>query len=350
MEEIKKPGVQATLGCTFGLAFAALVLLVPPASAQNSETSFAGKRVHMLVGSAPGGGYDTFTRTIAGHIGKHLPGNPSVIVENMPGAGSLVATNHLYNVAPKDGTVVAGINPQIATLPLVKPEGVRYDPAKLVWLGSALRDTNVGLVWHSMKATSLDDAMKEEWIVGGSGGATTTFPTFLNATLGTKFKLIAGYKGAREALLAMERNETNANIGITWPSLKATQPGWIQDNRIRVVVQFGMKPIPELASVPVISKYAKSEDQLAAMNLVFARQEFGRPYAGPPGLSPQMTAIWRAAFDATMADPEFRAEAAKRKLDIDPLDGKSIETLVQTLHKTSPAVIDKVKEFLADAE
>ena len=350
MEKIRKSRVSAVLGCAVGLASAALVLPMPPAAAQGGEISFAGKRVHMLVGSAPGGGYDTFTRTIAAHIGRHLPGTPPVIVENMPGAGSLLMTNHLYNVAPKDGTVVGGVNPQVATLPLVKPEGVRFDPTKLTWLGSALRDTNIGLAWHATGIESFDEAFTREMIVGGSGGATTTFPTFLNAILGTKFKLISGYKGTREALLAMERNETDSNVGITWPSLKATQPGWLKENKVRILVQFGMKAHPELPTVPLISKYAKNDEQMSAMNLVFARQEFGRPYAGPPGLSPEVTAVWRKAFDATMADPEFLAEAGKRKLDIDPLDGRSIETLIAGLHKTPKPILDRVKEFLADSD
>lgn len=311
------------------------------------DMPWKGKQIIMILGSAPGGGYDTFARTIAPHLGHHLPGQPTIVIQNMPGAGSLLATNHLYNVAARDGSVIGGLNPQLATEPLVRPERAKYDPRKLSWIGSALRETHVALAWHTSPVKTFDDLFQHELIVAGSGGATDTFPIFLNSLLNTKFKVIAGYKGTREGMLAMERGEATGNGGTTWASLKATQAQWLQEGKIRVILQYGLTKHPELPNVAWIYDYAKSDDDKAAMNLVFARQEFGRPYAGPPEMPPAILALYRKAFDETMTDKAFLAEAEKRKLDLDPIDGDAIQKLVDELYKTSPAVIDRVKDILA---
>jgi tripartite-type tricarboxylate transporter receptor subunit TctC len=311
------------------------------------DMPWKGKPIIMILGSAPGGGYDTFARTIAPHLGRHLPGQPTIVIQNMPGAGSLLATNHLYNVAARDGSVIGGLNPQLATEPLVRPERAKYDPRKLSWIGSALRETHVALAWHTAPVKTFDDLFQHELIVAGSGGATDTFPNFLNSLLNTKFKVIAGYKGTREGMLAMERGEATGNGGTTWASLKATQAQWLQEGKIRVILQYGLTKHPELPNVSWIYDYAKSDDDRAAMNLVFARQEFGRPYAGPPDLPPAILALYRKAFDETMTDKAFLAEAEKRRLDLDPIDGEAIQKLVDELYKASPAVVDRVKDILA---
>ena len=311
------------------------------------DMPWKGKQIIMILGSAPGGGYDTFARTVAPHLGRHLPGQPTIVIQNMPGAGSLLATNHLYNVAPRDGSVIGGLNPQLATEPLVRPERAKYDPRKLSWIGSALRETHVALAWHTSPVKTFDDLFKTELIVAGSGGATDTFPNFLNSLLNTKFKVIAGYKGTREGMLAMERGEATGNGGTTWASLKATQAQWLQEGKIRVILQYGLSKHPELPNVPWIYDYAKTDDDKAAMNLVFARQEFGRPYAGPPELPPAILALYRKAFDETMQDQAFLADAEKRRLDLDPITGDAIQKLVDELYKASPAVVDRVKDILA---
>lgn len=311
------------------------------------DMPWKGKQITMILGSAPGGGYDTFARTVAPHLARHLPGQPTIVIQNMPGAGSLLATNHLYNVAPRDGTVIGGLNPQLATEPLVRPERAKYDPRKLGWIGSALRETHVALAWHTSPVKTFDDLFQHELIVAGSGGATDTFPNFLNSLLNTKFKVIAGYKGTREGMLAMERGEATGNGGTTWASLKATQAQWLQEKKINVILQYGLTKHPELPTVAWIYDYAKTPDDKAAMNLVFARQEFGRPYAGPPDLPPAILALYRKAFDETMTDKAFLAEAEKRKLDLDPIDGDAIQKLVDELYQASPAVIDRVKDILA---
>jgi tripartite-type tricarboxylate transporter receptor subunit TctC len=333
---------MGVLGLAGGLAG---LLATAPAAAQ--DMPWKGKPITMVLGSAPGGGYDTFARTIAPHLGRHLPGRPTIIIQNMPGAGSLLATNHLYNVAARDGSVIAGLNPQLATEPLVRPERAKYDPRKLSWIGSALRETHVALAWHTSPVKTFDDVFKHELIVAGSGGATDTFPLFLNSLLNTKFKVIAGYKGTRQGMLAMERGEATGNGGTTWASLKATQGQWLKEGKIRVILQYGLSKHPELPNVPWIYDYAKSAEDKAAMNLVFARQEFGRPYAGPPELPPAILALYRQAFDATMKDPAFLADAEKRKLDLDPITGDAIQKLVDNLYTAPPAVIERVKDILA---
>lgn len=330
-----------------GLRLAALsVLCMLGAAASAEEASFRGKQVTMIVGTTPGGGYDAFTRLIAAHIGRHLPGQPAIVVQNMPGAGSVVLANHIYNIAPKDGTVIGAVNPQIVTEPLMRPERVKYDPSRMLWIGSALRETHIAIAWHTSAVTRLDDLFTTELLVAGTGGATDTFPTFLNGLLGTRFKVISGYPGMKEGLLAMEQGEVQGNGGITWASLKATQGEWLRDGKVRLIVQYGLAKHPDLASVPWIYDYAKTPEQRAAMNLVFARQEFGRPYVAPPGLPPIVVAALRRGFDDTMTDPEFLADAARRAIDIDPVGGAAIQTLIEEIYKTPKAVVARVKEII----
>lgn len=331
------------VGSLLGLSGA---LVLSPVMAQEAALPWKNKPIQMVVGSAPGGGYDAFARIVAPHLGRHLPGQPTIVIQNMPGAGSLLATNHLYNVAPRDGSVIGGLNPQLATEPLVRPDRAKYDPRKLSWIGSTLRETHVALAWHTSPVKSFDDVFTQELILAGSGGATDTFPNFLNILLNTKFKVVSGYKGTREGMLAMERGEVTGNGGTTWASLKATQGQWLEEGKVRVILQYGLSKHPELPNVPWIYDYAKTADDRAAMNLVFARQEFGRPYAGPPELPAPILAMLRQAFDATMKDPVFLAEAEKRKLDLDPITGDEIQKLVDDLYSSSPDVVARVKVIL----
>jgi tripartite-type tricarboxylate transporter receptor subunit TctC len=326
----------------------ALISGAATAAASAEETSFKGKQVTLFVGTTAGGGYDTFTRTIGPHFRRHLPGQPNVVVQNMPGAGSVVLANHLYNIAPKDGTAIGNVNPQIVIEPLMRPGRVKYDPTKMAWIGSALRETHVSIAWYTTPIKTFDDLFQHELLVAGTGGATDTFPTFVNGLLGTKFKIIDGYPGMKEGMLAMERGEVHGNGGITWASAKATIGEWLLQKKVRVFVQYGLVKHPELSDVPWIYDYAKTADDRAAMNMVFARQEYGRPYVAPPGLAPATVETLRRAFDATMKDPEFLADAEKRKLDIDPITGERAQEIIADLFKTPPAVVERVKAILGD--
>src|SRR3954453_14614580 len=220
--------------CAFALA-AIGALLAQSSAAAAQEPYFKDEQIRLIVGSAPGGGYDAYGRLLATHIRRHIPGNPTVIVQNMPGAGSLVLANYLYNVAPKDGTAFGAVNALLATDPLMYPERVKFDPRQFRWRGSALKENHVGLTWHTSPVQSFDDLFNKELIVAGTGGATNLYPVLTNAILGTKIKMIPGYQGTKQGMLAMERGEVGGNVGITWASLKATNTSWLQEDKIRVI-------------------------------------------------------------------------------------------------------------------
>jgi tripartite-type tricarboxylate transporter receptor subunit TctC len=257
-----------------------------------------------------------------------------------------VLANYLYNVAPRDGTTFGALNALVATDPLLYPERVKFDPRQFRWLGSALRENHVGVVWHTSPVKTLDDVLRQELIVAGTGGATNLYPIFVDAVLGTKIKMIPGYQGTKQGLLAMERGEVAGNVGITWASVKATNGTWLREGKIRVFVQFGLKPHPELPKVSWIYDYARNADDRAAMDLAFGNQEFGRPFVAPPGVPDAVVEVLRTAFEETLRDPDFVAEAEKRQVDLDFTSGAEIQSLIGTIYKSSPAVVERVRHIL----
>ncbi len=327
----------------------ALPALMQPAAAQDAAAFYKDKTLRMIVGSAPGGGYDAYTRLIVEHLRKHIPGNPTIVVQNMPGAGSLIATNYIANVAPKDGTVIGAVNGLIATDLLIYPERTKFDPRNLQWIGSALRENHVGVARSDSPVKTFDDAFKQELIVSGTGGSTNSYPVLTNAVLGTKFKVVSGYNGTAAGLLAVERGEVDGNVGITWASVKATQSARLREGKLKVFVQFGLKKHAELPDVAWIFDYTHNAADRAALNLVLGNQEFGRPYIAPQGTPDSVVAILRKAFDETMADPEFLADAERRKLDIDPTSGVEIQSIIEELHRAPPEVIARIKPIFDQA-
>jgi tripartite-type tricarboxylate transporter receptor subunit TctC len=261
---------------------------------------------------------------------------------------SLPVANNLFTVAPKDGTVIGAVNPQIASEALLSPERARFDARQFVWIGSTLREVQVMVARGDAPVKTFDDAFKTVLILGGSGGATDTFPTLTNAVLGTKFKVVAGYPGTREVNLALERGEVQGNGAITWASIKATMTELLANKQINVLAQFGLQKHPELPDVPQVLSYAKTPDDEAALLLLFATQEFGRPYIAPPGLPAPIAEALRSSFMATMKDPEFREMAKQRRLDLDPVSGEEIQALVEKLYASSPATIERVRNVFAD--
>src|SRR4051794_37154269 len=323
-----------------------LAIAIPSAAAQDASAPFKDKQIRLIVGSAPGGGYDAYGRLIAAHVRRHLPDNPTIIVQNMPGAGSLVLANYLYNVAPKDGTVFGAVNALIATDPMMYPERVKFDPRQFRWLGSALKENHVGLSWHTSPVKTFDDLFKQELIVGGTGGATNLYPVLTNAIPGTKIKMIPGYQGTKQGMLAMERGEVAGNVGITWASLKATAGPWLRDDKIKVLVQYGLKKHPELPDASWIYDYAKNDEDRAAMDLSFGNQEFGRPFIAPPGMPDAVVDILRTAFEQTMNHPEFQADAEKRQVDLEFTSGAEIQALIEKFYKTPPSIVERIKTIL----
>jgi tripartite-type tricarboxylate transporter receptor subunit TctC len=339
-------GAAISLAC--GLSVLSVSALLPAAHA--AEPYFKDKQIRLVVGSAPGGGYDAYGRLLAQYMKQHIAGNPTIVVQNMPGAGSLVAANYIYNVAPKDGTFIGAVNAMLATDPLVYPERVKFDPRQFRWLGSALRENHVGVVWHLTRVSTFDDVLRNELIVAGTGGATNFYPLFVDAILGAKIKMIPGYQGTKQGMLAMERGEVGGNVGIGWASVKATNGSWLREGKIRVFVQFGLKKHPELPDVSWIYDYARNDEDRAAMDLAFGNSEFGRPFIAPPGVPDEIVQILRDGFEETMSDPDFRADAQKRQLDLEITRGAEIQSLIEKIYKTPPAVVERVKKIVQSAE
>jgi tripartite-type tricarboxylate transporter receptor subunit TctC len=334
--------------------FALLLLLgLAPAQAQAQAQDevaafYRGKQVRLIVGTAPGGLYDLAARIVARHIGAHIPGNPTVIVQNLPAAGGLAMTNQLYAQGPKDGTAIGVPINGIPTLPLIQPAGVQFDANRLIWIGSTNREPYVAFVWHTAPVQSLDELRSKELVVGSTTPGTTMsdFPAVTNAILGTKFRVVRGYEGTPQINHAIERGEIQGQGGIGWAAVKAQVPQWIADHRIKVIAQYGLKRHPELAQVPSTMELATSEADRAALTMIVGRTEYGRPYFLPPDVPAARVEALRRAFDLTMREPAFIADAAKLQLEIDPMTGEQVQALVAQLSGTPPEIVARVRAAL----
>jgi tripartite-type tricarboxylate transporter receptor subunit TctC len=325
---------------------------VASAQAQDDVAAFyQGKRVQLQVGTAPGTGYDIIARALARYMPKHIPGNPSIIVQNVPGAGSIRLANGFINVGPHDGTVFGLALAGLPTAPLLTPDAAKFDAATFNWIGSTNREIQVVTVWHTAPVKTLEDLKTKELVVGATtpGTGTMDFPAISASVLGLKFRIVPGYQGTAEINVAMERGEVHGNAGIGWVSVKAQTFAWYTEGKIRIPLQFGFERHPELPNIPTAISLARTDEQRQALSLVFARQEHGRPFMAPPGVPPARVAALRRAFDATLKDPEFLAEAEKLKLEIDPMPGEILQETVAKLASTPPGVVQKVREALADA-
>ncbi|HEU0215662.1 MAG TPA: hypothetical protein VFQ90_03320 [Stellaceae bacterium] len=333
---------RAHLLVTLG-SLAALLSARMPATAQSIDPFYAGKTVQMIIGFGPGGGYDRWGRLLAQHIGKHLPGNPSLVSQNMPGAGSYVAASYIYSVAPKDGTAIAIIARDAALGPLTGAPGARFDPLKLSWLGTPTTETNICISFHTAKVKTVEDLFKQELIVGdtGPGTGTRTYPKVLNALIGTKFKIVSGFRSSVDVFLAMERGEVEG-ICESYDSVVNRRPDWVKNKTINILFQGGAEANPELKGIPFILDYAKTEEQKQALRFIYAGQGIGRPFIAPPGLPAERLKLLRDAFDATMQDPEFLADAKRSKLDVEPKDGAHLAALIADIYKTPKAIVDQV--------
>jgi tripartite-type tricarboxylate transporter receptor subunit TctC len=331
------------------LCIAWLGLIAPGAWAQDAVAAFyKDKTIRIVVGVAVGSGYDINARTLARYLGAHIPGNPAVIVQNQPGAGSLTMTNALYTSGPFDGTVIGASFNGMPTAPLLQPQGVRFDPNKLNWIGSTNRETHVSYVWHTAPVQRLEELTARELVVGAQAPGTTQydFPALGNELFGFKFKVVKGYDGTPKIHLAMEAGEVQGVGATSWTTLKALNSNWLQDKKIKVIAQWGLRKHPDLPEVPSMLDMAKTETDRQALLLGLARLEFGRPFFVPPGVAPERVEALRRAFDATMKDPGFLAEADKLKLDIDPLTGEQVARLVADVSKTPADIAARVRTAL----
>jgi tripartite-type tricarboxylate transporter receptor subunit TctC len=281
-------------------------------------------------------------------MGRFIPGNPTIVPKNMPGAGSLVLANWLYNVAPKDGTAFGIIGRGTAFDPLLGSTKAQFDAAKFNWIGSMNDEVSVCVAWHTTGITKLEQVKQNELTVGGTGPAADTdqFPKVLNATIGTKFKIIAGYPGGNDIDLAMERGEVMGRCGWSWSSVTATHQNWIDEKRINVLVQLSLSRHPDLPNVPLIMDFAKSNEEKQIFKLVFARQPMGRPFLMPPGIPADRMVAVRKAFMDTMKDGEFLADAEKMKLEINPVSGDAVQEIVQQVYQTPKSIAAAVADMV----
>ena len=319
-----------------------------PASAQDDVAAFyKGRQLRMNVGSAVGGGYDLFARIVARHIVHYIPGHPSIIVQNQPSAGGVVMANQLYGQGPKDGTVIGVPINGLPTAPLLQ-SGTQFDATKLLWIGSTNREAYVAFVWHTAPVESITELTRKEVVVGATTPGTTMvdFPLLVNGVLGLKFKIVRGYQGTPQINLAIERGEVQGMGGLGWASVKAQTPHWISEKRIKVLAQYGFRRYAELPDVPTMFELAKSDADRQAMTMLFARTEYGRPYFLPPDVPPARVDALRRAFDATMKDPAFVAEAGKLQFEVDPLTGEQVQALVGQLANTPREVVARVRAAL----
>ncbi len=319
------------------------------ASAASAADFYQGKHVTIVVGFSAAGTYDATARLFARHLGKHLAGKPTVIVRNMPGAGSLVATNSLYGSLPKDGTMLGVVGGGTVLEPLLNNPQATYDARRFNWIGGRTPDNFLCLVWHTVPVNALQDVMRRETVVGatGPGSRTLTYPKALNELLGTKFKIVSGYPGGNEITLALERGEVEGYCGWALGSIKTRAPDWIRDGKIRPLAQFTLAKSGVLPNVPLATDLASTDNGRRAIEFFAADSVLAWPLVAPPDVPAERVADLREAFNAMMQDPQLLAEAATQGLDIDPVSGAEIAALVDRLYGTPADVLDLVRKINA---
>ncbi len=318
------------------------------AQADTVEDFYKGKTISITVGFTPGGGYDIYGRLLGRFLGQHIPGHPSVVVQNMPGAGSQRAAQYLYSVAPKDGTAIAIFGRQMGVTPLLTP-GVQFDGTKFTWLGSITNEVTTCVAWHSAAVKTWDDILVKPITLGGDGpGADPDmFALLYKNVFDAKIKLVSGYHGTAPLVLAMERGEIDGLCGYSWSTIKSKHQQWLKEKKINVIVQAALAKAPEIPEVPLALDLAKTDEQRQILKVVLTSQEMARPFAAPPGLPDDRKAALIAAFEATMKDPEFLAEAKRLNLDVHPLDAKTIHHLLAELYATPKPVLEKAAAAIA---
>jgi tripartite-type tricarboxylate transporter receptor subunit TctC len=334
---------------TLAAAILMSALFHPTAFALEDPADFyRGKTVILQIGSEPGGGYDIVGRTVAEHIGKHIPGSPSVIVQHVPGGGSLRLANQIFNTGTKDGTVFALASNGMPTTPLLIPTAAHFDPLKFRWVGSTSREIEVMVVWHTAPVRKLEDIFTTEMIVGASspGSATWDFPFVLNQLLGTKFKIVTGYQGATQVKLAMQRGEVHSNVALAWGSARTQYADVLRDGQLIVMGKYSETTDRALANVPIMPK-AKTPEDRQILDILYSRESYGRPFFMPPGVPPERVATIRRAFEATMKDPAFLGDAQKRQVEVKPVSGEQLEQLTRQLMEIPPDVVARARKLLA---
>jgi len=326
-------GVRTAAAAVF-MTLAVTNMAVTNGHAQSAADFYKGRNVDLYIGYSAGGGYDLYARLLARHMSKYLPGNPTVVPKNMEGAGSLRLANWLYNVAPKDGSAFGMIGRGTGFDPLLGHKAAQFDGTKFNWVGSMNNEVSICVAWYTTGITRFEDILSKPLVVGGTSAAADTdqFPRVTNGVLGTKMRVITGYPGGNEVGLAMERGEVQGRCGWSWSSVKSTRQNWIDEKRINILVQLALSKHPDLPDVPLITELAKDDEQRQILRIIFARQVMGRPLVAPPDLPADRMETLRKAFTDTMQDKEFIADADKAQMEINPVSGAEIQTLVKELY------------------
>jgi tripartite-type tricarboxylate transporter receptor subunit TctC len=346
--------VSSTVRTLAANAIAAVIcgmLLAPleshDAAAQSSATPYAGKQIRMVIASGAGGGYDIYARFLSRHLTRHIPGNPTIVNQNIPTASGLQATNWAYSTAaPRDGSVILATYNALLDDPLYGSPVARFDPLKFEAVGSVAKQQTICATWHMSKIKTIEQARQQEVTVSATGasGDRATMPRILNALLGTKYKVINGY-GTTESMLAVERGEVDGMCGMSWSTLKVSNPDWVKKQLLTVMIQAGAKPQAGLPDVPLVIDQAKNAEDKKLIELLFFPQEMGRPFVMPPETPKELVNTIRRAFDETMKDPAFLAEAEKSLFDVDPLTGEEMERILRQAYATPKELVQRAAEF-----
>jgi tripartite-type tricarboxylate transporter receptor subunit TctC len=333
------------------LVFALVCLGLNAAQAQDAvEAFYRGKTVTITVGSAVGGGFDAYARLVSHHLSKHIPGNPTIVVQNIPGAGSNKAASYLATQAPKDGTAIGALQAVAITQPLISDQTLPHDPSKFIMVGSANNSVYFCVIRSDAPVKTFQETFEKEAIIGtsGEGASLREYPVMLINVLGVKLRLIGGYAGSREIMIAMERNEVQGMCGMDWSSFLTQQPNWISSGFVRLLAQEDLRGHPEMnkLGVPLTISFAKTEEDRQVMELIYSQNLFGRPYLLPPGVPADRVAALRRAFASMLKDEALLAEAKKSGLDIGPMGGEELQALVAKLYASPPKIIQRAKQSL----
>ncbi len=333
--------------CPLLIALNVVALALPPeASAQQSVADFyRGKQIKIMVGFSAGGSSSLYAQALARHMSPYIPGNPNIVVQHMPGAGGLIAANYIFSNATRDGSEFAITSRTAALEPLLGNPNAKFDARKFNWIGNANIENSVCITWHTAPATSVQDVFSRELVVGGGSSASqeVMFPKAFNKLLGTKFKIITGYPGSTEILLAVERGEVHGMCGIGWTFVKLRKGDWLRDRKINVLFQMALQKHPDIPHVPAILDFAKSAEDRQVIEFLFAPQEMGRPFFAPPEVPADRVAALRTAFAQTLKDPKFLEEAEKQGVEVQLVAGEAIQKLIEKIYASPPQVIERAK-------
>jgi tripartite-type tricarboxylate transporter receptor subunit TctC len=325
-------------------------LVATSAHAQSVEQFYRGRTINLIVGFNPGGAYDPYARAVARYLPKYLPGAPSIIIKNMPGAGSVMAANHLYNVSPRDGSEIGVIAGSAAIQPLFGARATQFDGQKFTWLGSANEEIGGCFAWHTTPFQSAKDLFDKEMIIGASGASNLEYPTVLNAVLGTKMKVVRGYSGPGNIMLAIERGEVQGMCGSVLTFVNAQHPDWVRDNKVRMLIQIGLQRSALMGDTPFVMDFAKTEDDKRMLRVLIGWNIMGRPFLAPPDIPADRRAALVVAFDAAMQDPEFRADAARQRLEVSSIGGAQIDSFLADVYATPKPLVERAGKILAQSQ